>query len=167
MRIAYPARMSRVLAVPSTRDSHLYVVLLHLIVSEPRAKLLNRIKFRLPVVIRRSPSSRNPAALHQPHQRRVNRPLIDLQSLVANLLNPPRNPITMQRPHPRQSLQHPQIQSPLQNLRPAPTHTTLLWHANRSMPHSCGMSTYGVRRSSQFMECGGLAAAFEDETPSS
>src|SRR6266852_6128194 len=47
----------------------------------------------------------------------------------------------MQRPHPRQSFQHHQIQGTLQNLRPAPVHPTLLWHANRSMPDSCGMST--------------------------
>src|SRR5882724_9522237 len=46
--------------------------------------LRDRVKFRLPVVVRRSPLCRDPTLLLQPQQRRVHRPLIQLQHFPAN-----------------------------------------------------------------------------------
>jgi hypothetical protein len=47
------------------------------------------------MVVRRAPFRRNPSPLLQPHQRRINRALVQQDLIAAYLLNPPRNPVSM------------------------------------------------------------------------
>ena len=49
----------------------------------------NGIELRAPIIFRRAPFGGYPAAIPQPHQRRVDRPLIQQQRAAADLLNPP------------------------------------------------------------------------------
>src|SRR5579859_184038 len=68
--------------------------------------LRDRIVFRLAIVFRCPPGSGNPSSLQQPHQRRINRSLIDLQRLFADLFDPPCDSVAVLRPHRRQRFQH-------------------------------------------------------------
>src|SRR5579859_694921 len=99
------------------------------------------IKFRFSVVVRRAPGARDPAFLHQPHQRRINRALIDLQRLFADLFDAPRDSVTVQRPHGFQRLQHHQIQCALQDFRFFLAHAPSCGVPTGVSTNSCGMST--------------------------
>src|SRR6476661_5185122 len=105
------------------------------------------IKLGFAIVIRCPPSAGNPPSLHQPHQRRINRSLIDLQSLFADLLDSSRDSVAVQWPHRGQRLQHHQIQCPLQNLRSPLRHASSCGATTGVFQPSCGMSTGNARAS--------------------
>src|SRR5919198_1661833 len=58
----------------------------------------DRVELRLAVVVGRAPARGDPAPLLQAKQRCVNGPLVELQHVVAYLLDAPRDAIPMQRP---------------------------------------------------------------------
>src|SRR5277367_666701 len=66
------------------------------------ARIGNRIKLGLAIVLRRAPCGIDPPTLLQPYQRRIDRPLIQQDFIPAYLLNPPRNAVSVQRTHRRQ-----------------------------------------------------------------
>ena len=67
--------------------------------------------------VRRPPIGSDPALLLQPHQRGVYRAFVQLQYLLAQLLNTARNTESMQQPKSMKDLQNHQIKGALQHLR--------------------------------------------------
>ena len=56
-----------------------------------------RVELRLAIVIRGAPLGRNPSALFQAQQCRVERALIELEQIFRDLLNALRNAVAVQR----------------------------------------------------------------------
>src|SRR5437762_2572646 len=81
------------------------------------ARFRDRVELRLPVVLRRAPGRGDPPPLLQPQERCVDRPLIELQHVVADLLDPPRDAVAVQRSHRFERLQDHQVERPLENVR--------------------------------------------------
>src|SRR5450631_1801624 len=69
---------------------------------------------RLAVVFRSTPFRSDPALLLQAEQRRVNGSLIQLQNVVAQLLDAARNTEAVQPPQGVQGFEHHQVESTLQ-----------------------------------------------------
>ena len=82
----------------------------------------DRVELRLAVVVRRAPARRDPAALLQAEQRGVDRALIELQDVLADLLDAPGDAVAVQRPHRVERLQHHQIERALQDVGPGLAH---------------------------------------------
>src|SRR5438128_2436537 len=59
----------------------------------------NRIEPRAAVVLARAPLALDPPFLLQPQERRVDRPLIERERTLSELLDSPRDAVTMPRPH--------------------------------------------------------------------
>ncbi len=113
----------------------------HLVVSLPsclRPGGGERIKARLAVVCGGSPSRGNPAALLEPLQRRIKRPVLHQQLFVRSLLDRPRDALPMLRPE-NQRAQNQQVQCPLQQFQPF--RSLLGRHLTRVSPRSGKMST--------------------------
>lgn len=53
----------------------------------------------------------------QTQQRRIDRPLVQFQYAIADLLNPPCDAVPVQRPKPVERLEHHQVERALQNIR--------------------------------------------------
>src|SRR5579863_4986911 len=73
----------------------------------------DRIELRFAVVAAYAPARLDPAALLQPHQRGVNRSLVQEDLVTAHLLDSPRDAISVLRTHCGQRLKHHQIQRSL------------------------------------------------------
>src|SRR5712692_2761938 len=101
----------------------------------------DRIKFCLAIVFRSSPSGTDPALLQQPDQRSINSSLIELQHFFADLLDPPGDPVAVQRPHHLKSFEDHQIKRALQNFRLALGHEYSCGVATGVFHSPCGMST--------------------------
>src|SRR6185437_4493134 len=82
----------------------------------PGASCSDRVEPRPPIVLARPPLRRNPSLLLKPEQCRVDSPLIQVQNAVAHLLDPPRNPKSVQWSHGIKRLQNHQVQRSLQYL---------------------------------------------------
>src|ERR1700680_5184476 len=88
------------------------------------ARARQRVILGLAIVVRDAPLRADPPALLQPQQRRVQRPLVQLQQVLGNLLNALRDTIAVQRPKRIKRLQHNQIQGSLQDLTSRCGHQT-------------------------------------------
>src|ERR1700683_3571756 len=106
------------------------------------ARARQLVKFRFPVVIRNAPLRRDEPFLFQLQQRRIQRSIIHRQQIAAGLLDPPRNPVPVHRPHSLQRLEHHQRQRALPHIRFVVTHVRsygipidilaqALWESNR------------------------------------
>src|SRR5688572_15092893 len=84
----------------------------------PASSIGDGVEARLSIVVGGSPAGRNPPALQQTHQRRVDSPLVQLQGVLADLLDTARNAVPVQRPHGAEGLQHHQVEGALQYLSP-------------------------------------------------
>src|SRR5262249_15338671 len=69
--------------------------------------------FRLPLILRFAPLARNPTLMFQPVQRRIERPLLDLQPVLRDLLDSQQHTIAMQRPE-RYRFEDQHVQCPWQ-----------------------------------------------------
>ncbi len=58
----------------------------------------DRVELRLPVLLRGAPFRRNPLLLLHAQERRIERALIELQQLAADLLDPPGEAVAVHRP---------------------------------------------------------------------
>src|SRR5579862_694535 len=98
-----------------------------------RALSRNRVEAGPPIVLACPPGRRDPPLLLQPQQRRVHRSFVKIEYPFAHLLDSPRYPETVQRPHCKKRLQYHQIQGALHHVRlPVALHCTLLWTLQRS-----------------------------------
>ena len=70
-----------------------------------------------PVVLRNAPIGRYPAVLPQTQKGSVDRSFIQLENILAQLLDAARDAVPMQRAHNIQRLQNHQIESALQHFR--------------------------------------------------
>src|ERR1019366_5702343 len=68
------------------------------------------IESRLAIILRGAPLGTNPSVLRQPQQRGIYRALVQPQQFLAELLDPPRDSIPVQRPERIERLQHHQVQ---------------------------------------------------------
>src|SRR5260370_16218665 len=84
-----------------------------------------------PVVLRRAPRARDPAAVLQPEQRGVDGPLVQHDGVPADLLDAPRDAVSVLRSHRGERLQDHQVQRPLQEIQ-----FWILWHGHRSLAHA-------------------------------
>ena len=80
------------------------------------ARFRDRVELRVAVVFRLLPRAFDPPFLLEPHERRIERPLIELQRMVGDLLEPRRQRIRVLRPHRRQRAQNDQIERALEEL---------------------------------------------------
>src|ERR1700743_988620 len=77
----------------------------------------DRIEFRLAIVIRDAPLGRNPAFLLQTYKRGIDRSLVEQHAILAHLLNPARNSVSMLRTHHGERLQYHQVQRTLHQVQ--------------------------------------------------
>src|SRR5262245_14756518 len=69
-----------------------------------------------PVVVGSAPARRNPSALLEAEERGIDRALIELEHVLADLLDAPGDPVTMKRSHCLERLEHHEVQSALENV---------------------------------------------------
>src|SRR6266513_2431301 len=74
------------------------------------------VKLRLAVFLGNAPARGDPFPLLEPHERRIDGSVVRLQNVFADLLNPARNPIPVQRPQDIERLEHHQVESAAQDL---------------------------------------------------
>jgi len=83
----------------------------------PASRGRDFVKLGAPVIAGDAPARADPSAVLQPQQRRVQRPLVQVQHAAGDLLNPLRQPETVLRPHGGQRPQHHQVQRALEYIR--------------------------------------------------
>jgi hypothetical protein len=76
-----------------------------------------RIETGVAVVLGRADARLHPAALLEPQQRRIDRPLVERQRRSRHLLDPLRDAVAVQRPERVERLQHEQIEGAAQDVR--------------------------------------------------
>ena len=60
------------------------------------AGLRDRVELRLAIVLGDAPARRNPTLMLEPHQRRVHGALVELQQVVADLLDAAGDPVAVE-----------------------------------------------------------------------
>ena len=93
------------------------------------------VVLRFPVVVGGAPAGGDPAALLEAEERCVDRPLVELEDVLADLLDPPRDPVAVQRAHRIEGLQHHEVEGALEDvglaLALAFSHSCSCWTATR------------------------------------
>ena len=84
---------------------------------------------RTAVVLRTPPARGDQAPLPEPEERRVHRTFVELQRVVADLLDAAGYPVPVLRPHHGVRLEHHQVQGALEHIGPA------LSYGHRSVPY--------------------------------
>ena len=87
----------------------------------------NRVELCLAVVLGCPPLGGDPALLQEPHEAQINRPLIDDDRLLADLLDPTSDAVAVQRTHLLQRLEDHEIERALEDGRPRFHMCTPLW----------------------------------------
>ena len=100
----------------------------------------DRIELRLPVAFRGAPRRTDPAFLQQPQQRGVDGPFVEAQAIVADLLDPPRHAVAVQRPQRIEGFQHHQVEGALQHFG------AVICHDQRKIPLSFAIAKGEARR---------------------
>ena len=108
------------------------------------AGLRDGVELGFAVVLGGAPARRDPALMLKPHERRVDGALVQLQGVVADLLDAAGDAVSVQRPHAVERLQHHQIERALQHVDSSRAAGRVLWPQQRSTTETFGMSI-GVR----------------------
>ncbi len=89
-----------------------------------------RVELRLAVALGLAPRALDPALLFEPHQRGIERALIERQRMIRHLREPRRQPVGMLRSHRGQRAQDDEIEGALEELDAFTGHTSGASHGS-------------------------------------